>query len=458
LSRPKNIVLFVTDDHGQWALGSSGNREIESPVLDQLATSGTVMANAFTPTPVCSPARACLMTGKTSSQHGVHDYIDNQPEFFRRDWLKDETTLAEHLQASGYQTGLVGKWHIGNDDRPQRGFDHWGALAGDYPIDAAGPARYNVDGRLEIITGCKAEVITDQAIDFLRRRDPERPFFLTVGHVQTHSPWTGQAERLVARYRNCSFADVPTGEAYPFGVQNLESRDLIDRSNYREALAQYYAAVTSIDEGVGRVLDQLRVGGSLSDTLVVYTSDHGLNCGHHGIWGKGNGTLPLNMVEETIRIPLILSGPGIVAQRRTEFVDHLDLFRTLLDFAGISLEGSGFAGRSYLPLLDGREDSQWRDAQFCEYGDVQMIRTSRFKLVRYCSERRVRLFDLQADPREMHDLADASEFSRTKKELERRLDGHFTRYTVTGKAGYGFGPPLTNMTSPWALNMRRPGA
>jgi arylsulfatase A-like enzyme len=453
LSRRHNILLFVTDDHGQWALGSSGNAEIASPNLDHLAAHGTVMENAFTPTPVCSPARACLLTGRTASQHGLHDYLDGQPEFFRRDWLADDVTLARHLQAAGYMTGLVGKWHLGNDDRPQPGFDRWGALAGDYPIDATGPARYCVDGRLETIAGSKASVITDQAIDFIRRRDREKPFFLLVGHVQTHSPWSGQPRRLVERYRDCAFSAVPRGETYPFGVQNLESRDLIDRSRSGEALANYYAAVTAIDEGVGRLLDTLEVEGVAGETLVVYTSDHGLNCGHHGIWGKGNGTLPLNMVEETIRVPLILSGPGIARQRRREFVDHLDLFRTLMDFAEIPVaEPDRFAGRSCLPLLAGAQGRPWRDIQFCEYGDVRMARTERHKLVRYGADDIVRLFDLDADPRETRDVAGEPRLQAVRNALEHRLSAHYATYSVPEKSGMRpGGPQPTNRTSPWAL-------
>lgn len=448
---PRNVVLFLTDDHGQWALGSSGNREVCTPNLDFLARRGTVMENAFTPTPVCSPARACLLTGRTSSQHGIHDYLDNQPEFFGRDWLKDEITMPQLLQSAGYRTGIVGKWHLGNDCERQPGFDHWGALAGDYPIDACGPARYCVDGGLETISGSKASVITGQAIDFIRRRERDRPFFLLVGHVQTHSPWAGQPPRLVERYRDCAFAGVPSGETYPFGVQNLESRDLIDRTRPEAALANYYVAVTAIDESVGRLLDTLQAEVLGDDTLVIYTSDHGLNCGHHGIWGKGNGTLPLNMVDESIRVPLILAGPGISTQRRVEFVDHLDLFQMLLGYCRVAAPTDrNYPGRSFLDLLEGGQAPDWRDAQFCEYGNVRMIRTARHKLVHYAGDGYERLFDLEADPRETTDRAGEPALEEVQRNLRRRLDGHYARYSIAEKSGTVPGAPtFTNMTSPW---------
>jgi choline-sulfatase len=447
-----NILLFFTDDHGQWALGSSGNRDIETPNLDHIARTGTVMENAFTPTPVCSPARACFLTGKTASQHGIHDYLDNDPQFFERGWLKDEITLPELLQAAGYRTGLVGKWHLGNDSRPQRGFDSWGALAGDYPIDPTGPARYCVDGRIETRTGSKAAVLTDAAIDFIWRGDLTQPFFLFVGHVSTHSPWQGHPERLVDRYRGRDFADVPQAEVFPFGTQNLESRDHIDRADPRAALAQYYAAVTAIDESVGRLLDMLDAQRQLEDTLIVYTSDHGLNCGHHGIWGKGNGTLPLNMVDESIRVPLLFSGPGVVrGGRRAEFVDHLDLFQTLLDVAGIATPTEvDYAGRSFTHLLRGRKMHNWRDAQFCEYGDVQMVRTADFKLVCHAKGESQHLFDLESDPREMFDIAANPNMVHLRDELRFRLNDYYRRFSVPEKAGMRpEGPEITNSTSPW---------
>ncbi len=457
MSAPNNIVVIFNDDHGQWALPAYGNRELRTPTLDHLARSGVVMENAFTPTPVCSPARACFLTGRMASQHGLHDYIASGEGFDKRRWLDAEVTLPQLLQQAGYQVALSGKWHLGNDIEPHPGFDHWFALSGDYPVEAKGPYRYSQDGTIVERSGYKSHVITDAAIEFLRGFNKTRPFFLFVGHTATHSPWADHPPRLVEHYRDCSFSDIPPDPAYPFGYQNLESRDLISRTDWREALAQYYAAVSSLDEAVGRLVDELEALALRDDTLIVYTSDHGLCCGHHGIWGKGNGTMPLNMVEESIRIPMIFHHPELLlsSQRRVEFVDHLDLFRTLAEFAGVAPDqepAKGYAGRSFLPMLTNEPLAEaWRTVQICEYGSARMIRTQRYKLLRHHHPSQTLLFDLKEDPRETVNLSNEPEFADLVERLTFELNAHFQRYELPAHSGVREGgPELTNETAPWA--------
>ena len=455
MTKQQNIIVICNDDHGQWALGSYGNEELQTPTLDHLARTGVQMDNAFTPTPVCSPARACLLTGRLASQHGVHDYLDNQAETHEYDWLQDEVTLPQILSQAGYQTGLSGKWHLGNDERPQPGFDYWFSLSGDYPIPHNSLYRFGDNGQIKNISGYKTQIITDRAIEFLRNRDQNQPFFLYVGYVATHHPWSGHPERLVAQYRQCTFKDIPQDVAYPFGQQNLEST-FDTRSNLQEALAQYYASVSQLDEATGRLLDELEGLNLSEDTLFVYTSDHGLCCSHHGIWGKGNGTLPLNMVEEAIRVPMIFNQPGRLfgQQRRREFVDHLDLFQTLVDYAGIILPDKGdnyYPGRSFLSLLEnfgGIPD--WRNEQFGEYGNLRMIRTETHKLVRRYPDGPCELFDLRTDPRETINLFADPSHQPLVQTLTARLDDYFRTYEDSVKSGLRVRElPRHNMTEAW---------
>jgi len=452
----KNILVIFNDDHAQWASGTYGNTELHTPNIDHLASTGVQMENAFTPTPVCSPGRACFLTGRLASQHGVHDYlITADPEVDGRDWLAGEVLLPRLLASNGYQTAYSGKWHLGQDHQPHPDFDYWFSISGDYPFKHNDTTRYCDNGVEAFISGYTTRVVTDKALAFLADRDPHRPFFLMVGYTATHSPWRGHPERLVSRYRDCTFEDVPLGESYPFGEQALESTEL-DRGNPREHLAQYYAAVTHLDEALGQVLDGLEAHGLREDTLVVYTSDHGLNCGHHGIWGKGNGTLPLNMVEESIRIPMILSGPKPfnTGQRLNPFVDHTDLFQTLLDYAGIpltSLPHRNYPGKSFLPLLEhpGKE-IPWRGIQFGEYGPLRMARSERYKLVLRNPGGPHGFFDLEADPREMHNLYGDPDHEEAVLWLTREIDLYFSAYEDPQKSGLrAEGLPRTNNTEAW---------
>lgn len=452
----RNILLIMGEDHGQWALGAYGNREIHAPTLDHLARTGVQMENAFTPTPVCSPARACLLTGRLASQHGIHDYLSSSaPETHRRRWLADELTLAQLLAEAGYQNGLVGKWHLGNDEEPQVGFEHWYSLTGDYPIFHSGPYRYSDNGRIHTRTAYKTDIITEEAVGFLRDRDAERPFFLFVSYVGTHSPWAGHPERLAGQYRECSFNDIPDDVAYPFGKQNLESTNAT-RTNPRETLAQYYAAVSHIDEGVGRLIDELETQDLRGSTLVVYVSDHGLNCGQHGVWGKGNGTLPLNMLEESIRVPLLFNHPGALygRQRRAEFVDHLDLFQTLLEYAQVAPPTDrAYPGCSFFPLLDNSAaPPDWRTVQFGEYGPLRMARTERFKLVRRYPDGPCELFDLRRDPRETVNLFHDPQWLHIVERLTAEIDAYFERYADPSKSGLlAEQLPRCNSTEAWRM-------
>lgn len=431
----QNIILVMNDDLAEWALGCYGNHEIYSPTLDYLATTGVQMHTAFTPTPVCSPARACYLTGRMASQHGIHDYlVASDPSIHRRPWLQNEVTLAQLFSDAGYQTAHCGKWHLGNDDQPHDGFDHWFSGVGDYPAEHGGDHRFSINGDIQTVSGHRAQVITDKAIKFLNTRDSQHPFFMHISYFGTHNPWSGQPERLVAHYRHNSFDGLLNQPSYPFGKQNLEST-LPTRLNPRESLAQYYASISHIDESIGRLIDQLEALNLRENTLIIFTSDHGLCCGHHGLWGKGNATLPLNMLEESIRIPMIFNQPSRLFghQHRYEMVDHLDLFQTIIDYAGLIEhlpQTKNYAGRSFLPLLDNSDSiPNWRQAQFCEYGNVRMIRTQQYKLTRrYDKNRQCELIDLKTDPEERINLFHDADYKSLVTQLTDEMESYFEQY------------------------------
>lgn len=436
---PANVLVVMTDDHAQWAAGCYGNSELRTPTLDYLAATGIRMSNAFTPSPVCSPARACFWTGRLPSQHGVHDFLAEQDAHVAAvPWMGEETTLAQLLHRHGYVTGLSGKWHLGNPDRVADGFDFWFSQSA--PV-ARSHGFYSPWPHTEYeAPSFNRHLITDRAVEFLRRRPTDRPFFLFVGPIATHSPWVGHSERVVESYRRCSFRDIPNDTSYPFGRPFGESL-LRTRAHPREALAQYYAAVSEVDEQVGRLVDELDAQRQRENTLILYTSDHGLNTGHHGLWGKGNATRPYNMLEESIRVPLIVNQPGALlgGQVREEPVTHLDVFATLLEhtstsLAPIQLEKT-YPGRSFRDLCLGKAIADWPAATYGEYGNLRMVRTRLEKLVRRYPNGPCELYDLAEDPRETHNLYNCPTSADLLSRLTTMIDDYFARYDVPERSG-----------------------
>ncbi|MCY3798154.1 MAG: sulfatase-like hydrolase/transferase [Chloroflexi bacterium] len=447
---PPNIAVFFSDDHAQWALPSYGNSEISAPNLTRLAETGVVMRNAFTPCPVCSPARASFWTGLYPSQHGVHDHLaEDDVEVQKTDWLAGVPTLADHLRGAGYTTALCGKWHCGSGETPKSGFDYWFSGWRKTPKYFSLSNKYSDQGTVVERRGYDTQIFTDAAVNFLRARDQARPFFLFIGYAATHNPWINRPERLVSHYRRASFRDIPEDIPYPYGRPGTHPAAPQDP---REALAQYYASVTMIDEGLGRVLDELVAQRERDNTLIVYSSDHGLNMGHHGIWGKGNGSEPLNMLEESIRVPLILNQPGAIygGKSRTEFVNHCDLHATLLDIAQAGpCDRTDSPGRSYKPCLSG-EGLDWANRYIGEYGTVRTIRDERYKLVLRHDGGENLLIDLRDDPRETVNLYADEEHRERREEMEMQLQAFFAQYEAPKHSGLlGDDLPIHNRREAW---------
>ncbi|SFZ83071.1 Arylsulfatase A [Devosia enhydra] len=439
-----NIVVFLTDDHAQWALPCYGDPVIEAPALDCLARHGTVFENAFTATPVCSPARASFFTGLMPSQHGVHDFLQSQPQF-DRPWLAGRETIATRLAAEGYDCAFIGKWHVGRDAEPQPGFSHWFALSGEYPIHHDGDNGFSRNGEILRETGNLTTILTRETLAWLDARDRARPFFLFVGLYATHSPFNAQPEKLVSRYRGSNFTRLDAGNPLP-GLVNPESPGPSAEAQ-AEARAQYCAAVTHIDQSVGAVLDRLAGQGVLEDTLVVYTADHGLCLGQHGVWGKGNASRPQNMLDPSIRIPLLMAGPGIPKSRRERgFADHCDLHATLLEAAGAGPQPTS-PGRSLLPILKGTAPE--REIVFGEYGDLRMARDHQFKLLDWADGHRT-LHAVGAGCDEIAPLPDTNTNAAVISSMAHAIGTHFAQgLTGTRVPERALAPLTYNRNQAW---------
>ena len=431
---PPNIVLFVTDDHARWALPVYGNGAVEMPSVAGLARRGTVFEDAYTTSPVCSPARASLMTGLMPSAHGVHDFLASNPVFDDKDWLAAIPTLAERLAAVGYYCGLVGKWHVGRDSTPQPGFHSWFALNGEYPIEHDGDNGFSRNGAEERHVGNLTEVITEGAKRFVQERDRAKPFLLVVGYYATHSPWTDQPERLVERYADHDFSEIDTAGEDAKGIINVEL-PCDDAPTRHAARAHYYAAAAHIDEGVGEIVAALESQGVLNETVLVYTADHGLSLGQHGIWGKGNATRPPNLLDESIRVPLIVAGPGVPAGARTSgFTDHIDTHNRLLTIAGLPADPA----------------SMERAFQFCEYGTVRMVRTATHKLICWTTGAAPQLFEVGPGRDETIEVSGKPGSASIIDHLRAALEAFFASVADPERSGAASLQPLTfNFNQAW---------
>ncbi len=420
-----NVVFILTDDQGPWAAGCCGNPEIRTPNLDRLAASGLRFENFFCTSPVCSPARASLLTGRIPSAHGVHDWVrgGNMPPDPAR-YIEGLTCCTDVLAENGYVCGLSGKWHLGDSPTPRHGFTHWFALP-------TGGSHYNDaemirDGEAEVQPGYLTDVITDDALEFIEENQ-DRPFYLSVHYNAPHSPWTGHPPEIVKSYDDCPFKSCPQEAAHPWIKPHMRGH-----LGNRDSLKGYFAAVTAMDMNVGWILDKLEELGLRRNTLVVFTSDNGFSCGHHGFWGKGNGTLPLNMYENSVKVPFIVSHPAhLEPNRGTEaMMSQYDFLPTLLDYLGLPpVEDERLPGVSFAPVWRG-EAEEVRDevVVYNEYGPVRMIRTRQWKYVHRYPGGPHELYDLVEDPDERENVVAEEERRPIVRRMRRRLAAWFERY------------------------------
>jgi arylsulfatase A-like enzyme len=441
-ARP-NVVFVMTDDHAAHAISAYGSRVNQTPGLDRLAREGALFRNAFVANSICTPSRASILTGLYSHKNGV-------PVFNRFDG--SQPTVAKLLQAAGYHTGMIGKWHLGSDPT---GFDRWEILPGQGRY--RDPILYTATGQ-KTYSGYATDVITDLGIGFIRERPAERPFFLMLHHKAPHREWTPddkhrqqfatreipEPDTLWDDYATRSDAlreneqrvaddmtrsdlklEPPPGlneaeraawlavkpaavEVVRDGKRETLTGRALARFKYQRYMQDYLACVQSVDDNVSRLLDFLKQSGLERDTIVVYTSDQGFFLGEHGLYDKRF------MYEESLRTPLLVRWPAVVRPgSRTEAMAlNVDFAPTFLEAAGVPVPAA-MQGQSLLPLLRGETPADWRTAIYYRYyhdpGHHETrahygVRTATHKLIYYWTKRQWELFDLRSDPRELVNL------------------------------------------------------
>lgn len=422
-AKPPNIVFIYTDDQAPTAIGASGNSQIQTPHLDKLFREGAYLVNSFVTTPVCSPSRASLMTSRYGTELGIVDWINprREPELGLEPSI---ITWPEILANSGYETGLVGKWHLGTADRfhpTKTGFEYFMGFraGGTSPVNPV----LEKDGLEKKFEGFTADVLTDHAIDFLRTKAPQR-FLLSLHYRAPHAAWLPVRDEDWAPYKELD-PQIPN-PAYP----NL------DVAKIKKWTREYMASVSSVDRNVGRLLASIDELGLRNKTVVIFTSDHGYNLGHNGVWYKGNAQWQLtklprqvwagippkqrpNLYDQAIRVPTAIRWPGVIKPGTVveETVSNLDWYPTLVEIAGEKLpEGQTIRGNSLVPLLK-NQMSVWDNDFYCEYSmrhgatvDMRAYRTPKWKLmIDFGNKGREELYDLSADPAETNNLLPTSD-------------------------------------------------
>ena len=464
MNRP-NIVMVMADDMGYWSMGCAGNPEIQTPNLDRLAGEGMRFPDFFCASPVCSPARASILCGKMPSQHGVHDwlargYVDYQDvapalqekhkdpnASWEYGWSRNQLVgdkavqylegfraYTEILAEHGYICGLSGKWHLGDAKHPQKGFTYWKTMAmgGDnyyYPVVLT------EDGQFDMLRDtCITDYITENALEFLKGQGSGQPFYLSVHYTSPHAPWDEHQHpaEFYHLYDGCPFTATPNVPAHKWGHPYTQE----DR---KRRLQGYYAAVSAMDSGIGRIMDELKKRGLWEDTIFIFTADNGMSMGHHGIFGKGNGTFPLNLYDTAVKVPMIIAYPqgikgGSVAQG---LYSHYDLLPTIAGLMGEAPD-KDCPGRSFQEIFSGTVPTG-REAVvvFDEYGPARMIRTTEYKYIHRYPYGENEFYDLKADPGEEVNLAQSEEPAVREKiaEMKLAMERWFLRYSDPDKDG-----------------------
>ena len=455
-----NILFIFADDHAYQAIGAYGHKLNKTPNIDRIANEGMRFNRCLVTNSICGPSRAVILTGKYSHLNGFYNNTNSRFD-------GSQTTFPKLLRKAGYQTAIVGKWHLVT---APTGFDYWEILPDQGQYYNPPMLRY---GQKVKYTGYTTDIITDRALEWLKSRDPNKPFVLMCQHKAPHREWEpntkyleeydreypepetlfddyagrGVAEKTqdmtIAKTMNdkdLKFTPPPQltpeqraeWDAYyvprneKFRQAKLTGRDLV-RWKYHRYMHDYLACIASVDESVGRLLDYLKQSGLEENTIVVYSSDQGFYLGEHGWFDKRW------IFEESLRTPLLVRWPGVVKPNSVndDLVSNLDFAETFLEAAGVEVPDE-MQGRSLVSILKGQKPDDWRTSlyyQYYEYPGPHNVRrhygvvTDRFKLV-YFYEPDVNyweLFDRKTDPQELTSVYGNPKYADDQKSLKAEL-------------------------------------
>ncbi len=437
----QNVIFILSDDHRYDFMGFTGKVPfLKTPNMDRMAREGTHLKNAFVTTSLCSPSRASILTGQFTHRHGV---VDNQS------LVPDGTRFfPEFLKENGYETGFIGKWHMGeHSNNPRPGFDFWASFRGQGQY---WNSVFNVNGKEEVPKDSTyvTHAITDYAKRFLDHRDKDKPFFLYVSHKAVHAEFIPSPdhkgeyaheapfypptmfppghERATVTEKEYNYADVPKwvkAQRYSWhGVDYMYHGQIGFDDFYRS----YCETLLGIDESIGEIIKYLEDNKLTENTTIIYMGDNGFSFGEHGLIDKRQA------YEESMRVPMLAWGAAVKTNGKAieKNVQNIDIGPTVLDIAGIPADKQ-FDGHSFLPLLQQKEVKNWPDTIYYEYfwerpfpqtPTVHAIRTDQYKFIRYHGIWDINeLYDIQKDPWEMNNLIRDTTYAEVARSLRTSL-------------------------------------
>lgn len=430
-ARRHNLIVIMTDNQGAWTLGCYGNPDIRTPHIDRLAGEGMRFTRAFSCNAVCSPTRATFLTGLIPSQHGVHCYLRaNEAQIGPNAYctITEFPTLPKILAKEGYTCGLVGKWHLGGNLRPQEGFSYWITMPQGHTT-AFYDAQVIENGEIRTEPGYLTDLWTQHAVRFIEQ-NRDRPFFLFLTYNGPYG--LGRSLAQPARNRHAAYYADKSLPSFPRRPMHPWLRDNRQYINNVQAMRRYAAELSGVDDGIGRVMDALKRQDLDERTLVVFTADQGWGGGQHGIWGMGDHTRPLHAFDETMHVPLIFRRTGSIPQGKTNdlMVANYDLMPTILSRLDLNRPAAGSPrspGRSFAPVLAG-ESLAWENVIFYEFENTRAIRTADWKYIHRHPDGPHELYDLQKDPKEETNLVENPAHANDRTALRAQLDEFFDRY------------------------------
>ena len=441
-----NVIVVLVDDMRWDEFGKGGHNYIQTPNIDRVAKEGAQFQNAFTTTPLCSPSRASFLTGLYAHSNGITDNLARNEQSHKLE------TFPMLLNAQGYETAFIGKWHMGNDDSPRPGFDQWVALKGQG--EAINPG-LNINGERQVVEGYVTDILTDYSLRFIRKQR-EKPFLLYLSHKALHPNLIQRddgsavnigeggfiaADRHKGMYDTTIFARRPNNGVAPIDKPSLmrqigELPPLGPETITQEKSIQERAEMLmAVDEGLGMLMEELEKMGVLDNTIVVFTSDHGYWYGEHGL----NEERRL-AYEEGIRIPLLIRYPPVIkaGSKPNEMVLSIDLAPSVIELAGQQPD-QNLQGRSLVPIFN-QTVKDWRTSFLVEYYSdtvfprifkmgYKAVRNERYKYIHYVDlEDMDELYDLQTDPYELSNIIEddgtAEVLQAMKDELARQLEAN----------------------------------